>query len=459
MKDTILQDGKTYHLGALGGYVPERTLLGNPRLRLDFWGNPVIWTDALGNQIVERGILGEPLIPVEYPTLAAARSSAHRVAAPGSGGTEGLVALLPYLLLGGGLYSVFATEAGGFIVAFAAIGLVATFVLALVTDRVRGLRISNGVQVPFYVLSVAWVASMVAFWVQFFYSMNFDVAAVNYLDPGDALRWMGLTGLGGAAAAAIFARAFRSDLAAARAASPTRENRGCVGDMLVASLAPPFLAVAISLALAVLVGPLITLFSDTTWIEVMNRQATVMAWCFVLLGAGIVLLRSLAMVGPVEALGRARARSAERHPSPRIDVLEKTAVAVLGSAPTPPAPGSQPPVRRTHTATATKPVTSASTPAMSSKPTTPAAKVAPAPQRAVSPKPTPAAAPAASAPKASPALSAAQTEAILAAKRTNSIAAIKLYRDFTGAGLREARDAVQQIYDDWWRAGRSRVFK
>ena len=297
MKGTILQDGKTYHPGALGGYVPERTLLGNPRLRLDLWGNPVIRTDALGNQLVERGILGEPLIPVEYPTLADARSAGSRAAAPGGGGAEGLVALLPYVLLAGGLYSVFATAAGGFIVAFTGIGLAVTLVLAIVADKARGLRISNGVQVPFYVLSVAWVAAMVAFWVQFFYAMNFDVAAVNYLHPDDALRAMGLAGLGGAAAASLFALAFRSDLAAVRAASPTRENRGCVWDMLAASLVPPFLAVAISLAWCLVIATVWALFSDRTWSEIVDMQATVMAWAFVLLGAAIVVRRTLGMVG------------------------------------------------------------------------------------------------------------------------------------------------------------------
>ena len=74
MGKTIFQDGKIYHETLTGSYIPEKTLFGNTKVNLDFWGKPVIKTDIFGKQIVDLDVWGNPIIPVEYPGISDIRS-------------------------------------------------------------------------------------------------------------------------------------------------------------------------------------------------------------------------------------------------------------------------------------------------------------------------------------------------------------------------------------------------
>jgi hypothetical protein len=288
-----------YHQSATGQWVPEMTLFGNPKMRLDFLGRPVIRTDVFGDQIVAKDASGAPLVPVMYPA-----SSKH------SDGGSALFFLVPIALLMGGLYSVFATAAGEAIVALAGGGILGMLLVCAIADGVKAVPISNGVQPPFYVFSVGWTAAVITFWITFFFNMNFAVSNTNYLTWQDMTSSlfpkMGLLACVGFLVATLFSLAFRSDMYAVRNGSEARQNRKCVIDMAVAGFLPPVLAVAVSLILVAvdfvlwlfsgLFSSAIPAVSGYAMMTLTNRQATIMAVVFAATGAITVVSRSVHMV-------------------------------------------------------------------------------------------------------------------------------------------------------------------
>lgn len=299
MKNTIFQDGKIYHETFTGSYIPETTVFGNPKMNLDFWSNPIIKTDMFGNQIVDLNMFGNPKIPVEYHNISDIGSRNGTVSNSGDGFGVFLT-LLPYILLAGGLYSVFATMAGSLIFAIAAIGILGMWIITLIADNAKFIHISNGMQQPFYIFSMGWVFGIVPFWINFFFNMNFDVSNTNYLTWNSMMSivfpQMGKCACIGIALGTLFSFLFRSDMIAIRKSSNNRRNKQCVTDMLTASFAPPFMAVAISLIWCLIIAPIIAIFTEYTWGNIVDKQATVMAIVFVILGVIIVVNRSLKMV-------------------------------------------------------------------------------------------------------------------------------------------------------------------
>lgn len=299
MGKAIFQDGKTYRQTFTGNWVADTTFFGNPKIDLDFWGNPRIKTDLWGNQIVERDLFGNPVIPVEYANLTDV--GAHKgTAAGGGGGFESFLAILPFVLLAGGLFSVFATLAGSLVLVGSAVGVGAISLMALVADKVKWIKISNGAQPAFYILATGWVFGITPFWVHFFFNMNFDVSNTNYLTLDSlttvVLPQMGLACCAGLTLATLFARFARSDMFAVRRQATQRLNRQCALDMLLGSLLPPILAVAISLAWTLAIAPILAVVFDHDWLTLANRQDEVMAVAFVLLALGLVGRRSAKLV-------------------------------------------------------------------------------------------------------------------------------------------------------------------
>lgn len=296
----IFQDGKVFHETSTGSFHPETTLLGNPKMQLDFWGNPKIKTDFWGNQIVERDFLGNPLIPVEYPTRSALGGKANASNVEFGGGFEVFLQLLPYILVGGGLVSVFATLAGLTIFLISIIGISVTALAAWFCDSFGKKSISKGMHRAFYLLSVAWTCALTTFWIYFFFNMNFDVAAVNYLTQDDLMQLifsrMVLNALVGVMLASLLTFWFRSDMYAVRKSLRNGRNRDCCKDMLTAFIAPPILAVFTSLVWTLVVAPLIAIFAHQPWRSVADRQDTVMAVVFVCLAIFVVAKRSLMMI-------------------------------------------------------------------------------------------------------------------------------------------------------------------
>lgn len=299
MKNTIFQDGKIYHKNFTGSYIPEATVFGNPKMNLDFWGNPIIKTDMLGNQIVDLDVFGKPIIPVEYPNINDI-GSRNGVVSNSGGGFSVFISLLPFMLLAGGLYSVFATMAGSLIFVIAIIGILGMLVISTTADNAKFIRISNGMQQPFYIFSMGWIFGMVTFWVNFFHNMNFDVSNTNYLTWDSMMSvvfpQMGIYASIGIALGILFSYLFRSDMFAIRKSSNIRSNKQCVTDMLIVSFTPPFMAVAISLTWCLIIAPIIAVLTEFTWGNLVDKQSTVMAIAFVILGVVVVFRRSLKMV-------------------------------------------------------------------------------------------------------------------------------------------------------------------
>ena len=299
MKNTIFQDGKIFHETLTGSYLPETTIFGNPRMNLDFWGHPKINTDYFGNQVVDLDMFGKPIIPVEYPTLK--DTYIKKGPASDSGAIASFIfQILPFVLLAGGLYSVFATTAGSFFFVFAAAGILGMFLITLIVDHAKFLRISNGIQPPFYIFTMGWVFCIVPFWIHFFFNMNFDVSNTNYLTwdsmVSGVFPQMGVCACGGVALGVLFSVIFRSDMFAVRKSAQKRRNTKCVTDMLIASFAPPIMAVAISLIWCLIISPIVSLFTRQAWANIANSQSVVMAIAFVILGIIIVIVRSRDMV-------------------------------------------------------------------------------------------------------------------------------------------------------------------
>lgn len=299
MKNTIFQDGKIYHKDFSGKYSPETTLFGNPKINLDLLGKPIIKTDVFGKQIVELDIFGAPIIPVEYPT----KSSIGGGNGTGSNSGDGFSAfftMLPYILLAGGLYSVFATMAGELIFNISFVGILGMLIITLIADYGSFIPISNGLQQPFYIFAVGWVFGAVPFWINFFNNMNFDVSNTNYLTWDSMMSivfpQMGLCACVGIVFGTLVSYIFRSDMFAVRKSSKHRFNKRCLVDILIGSFAPPIMAVAISLIWALVVSPIIAIFTGQTWISIAEKQASVMAVGFVILGITIVFIRTWTMV-------------------------------------------------------------------------------------------------------------------------------------------------------------------
>lgn len=127
-----------------------------------------------------------------------------------------MLALPPVALLAVGLYSVFATVAGALIFVIGLGGIVGIGLVTLIVDRASSINLSNGVQTPVYAFTAGWVSGMASFWILFFFKMNFDVAATNYLTwesiMSVVLPQMGLAACGGLVFASLFAFLFRSDM-------------------------------------------------------------------------------------------------------------------------------------------------------------------------------------------------------------------------------------------------------
>jgi hypothetical protein len=299
MGNKIFQDGKIYHETFTGSYTPETTVFGNPKMNLDFWGNPIIKTDMFGNQIVDLDMFGNPKIPVEYPTKSDIGSRTGTVSNSGDGFGV-FFTLLPFLLLAGGLYSVFATMAGSLIFVIAAVGILGMLIITLISDYAHFIHISNGIQQPFYIFSTGWVFGIVPFWINFFFSMNFDVSNTNYLTWDSMMSivfpQMGVCACIGIAFGTLLSFLFRSDMHTIRKLSTYRFNKQCVVDMLIASFALPVMAVPISLIWCLIIAPIVSLFTKQTWSNIGDKQATVMAIAFVITGVIIVVKRFSTMV-------------------------------------------------------------------------------------------------------------------------------------------------------------------